>query len=86
MQSPVRPGTMRRGGMSEPLEVLRKVAGNDVCCDCGAPDPDWASVNLAVLLCIECSGIHRQLGVHVSKVIAPAASCLPPQNPFPSSY
>eukprot|EP00884_Botryococcus_braunii_P002527 jgi/Botrbrau1/12275/Bobra.0323s0015.1 len=60
--------TIRRGGGSEPLEVLRRVAGNDVCCDCGAPDPDWASLNLAVLLCIECSGIHRQLGVHVSKV------------------
>jgi Arf-GAP/coiled-coil/ANK repeat/PH domain-containing protein len=31
-------------------------------------DPDWASINLGTLLCIECSGIHRSLGVHVSKV------------------
>ena len=31
-------------------------------------DPSWASINLGVLLCIECSGIHRSLGVHISKV------------------
>ena len=42
--------------------------GNSVCADCGSPEPDWASLNLGVLLCIECSGIHRKKGVHVSKV------------------
>jgi hypothetical protein len=31
-------------------------------------EPDWASINLGVMMCIECSGIHRSLGVHVSKV------------------
>lgn len=31
-------------------------------------DPDWASLNLGILICIECSGIHRNLGTHVSKV------------------
>lgn len=51
-----------------PLEILRKVAGNDVCADCGCHDPDWASLNLGILLCIECSGVHRNLGVHISKV------------------
>ena len=31
-------------------------------------DPDWVSINLGILVCIECSGIHRQLGTHISKV------------------
>ena len=50
------------------MDVLRRVPGNSVCADCGSPEPDWASLNLGVLLCIECSGIHRKKGVHVSKV------------------
>ena len=50
------------------LRELRAAPGNDHCADCGARDPDWASLNLGVLLCITCSGAHRQLGVHVSKV------------------
>ncbi|CAN4080956.1 unnamed protein product [Withania somnifera] len=49
-------------------KILRKVPGNDKCADCGASDPDWASLNLCILICIECSGIHRNLGVHISKV------------------
>ncbi|KAK9074605.1 hypothetical protein SSX86_007203 [Deinandra increscens subsp. villosa] len=52
----------------KPIEVLRRVCGNDKCADCGAPDPDWACLNLGVLVCIECSGVHRNLGVHISKV------------------
>ncbi|GAB4850689.1 ADP-ribosylation factor GTPase-activating protein agd4 [Ancistrocladus abbreviatus] len=49
-------------------EVLRGIPGNDQCAECCAPDPDWASLNLGILLCIECSGVHRNLGVHISKV------------------
>ena len=41
---------------------------NKYCADCGAEDPDWCSLNLGVVLCIECSGIHRSLGTHVSKI------------------
>ncbi|XP_045929137.1 BAR_ACAPs and ArfGap_ACAP domain-containing protein [Micropterus dolomieu] len=42
--------------------------GNHQCCDCGEEEPRWASINLGVTMCIECSGIHRSLGVHLSKV------------------
>ncbi|KAE8668208.1 ADP-ribosylation factor GTPase-activating protein AGD1 [Hibiscus syriacus] len=52
----------------KPIDVLQRVCGNEKCADCGAPEPDWASLNLGVLLCIECSGVHRNLGVHISKV------------------
>lgn len=52
----------------KPIDLLRRVGGNDKCADCGAPEPDWASLNLGVLVCIECSGVHRNLGVHISKV------------------
>ncbi|KAJ4975054.1 hypothetical protein NE237_008228 [Protea cynaroides] len=59
----------RHSGKNEkPIDVLRRVPGNNKCADCGAAEPDWASLNLGVLVCIECSGVHRNLGVHISKV------------------
>ncbi|KAM9002267.1 arf-GAP with coiled-coil, ANK repeat and PH domain-containing protein 1 isoform X1 [Sarcophilus harrisii] len=47
---------------------VQSVMGNAQCCDCREPAPEWASINLGVTLCIQCSGIHRSLGVHFSKV------------------
>ncbi|XP_062306626.1 arf-GAP with coiled-coil, ANK repeat and PH domain-containing protein 2-like isoform X1 [Osmerus eperlanus] len=50
------------------LQRVLAIAGNTCCCDCGQADPRWASINLGITLCIQCSGIHRSLGVHFSKV------------------
>ncbi|XP_026723028.1 arf-GAP with SH3 domain, ANK repeat and PH domain-containing protein 1-like [Athene cunicularia] len=50
------------------IEEVRGLPGNRECCDCSAPDPTWLSINLGILICIECSGIHRQMGVHLSRI------------------
>ena len=50
------------------LEKLLKQDGNDLCVDCKKRGPRWASANLGVFMCIDCSGIHRALGVHISFV------------------
>ncbi|XP_014892654.1 arf-GAP with GTPase, ANK repeat and PH domain-containing protein 1 isoform X5 [Poecilia latipinna] len=50
------------------LQSIRSIRGNGRCADCDVPNPDWASLNLGALICIECSGIHRNLGTHLSRV------------------
>lgn len=50
------------------IEALLKDEDNKYCVDCDAKGPRWASWNLGVFLCIRCAGIHRNLGVHISKV------------------
>ncbi|KAB0406005.1 hypothetical protein E2I00_008697, partial [Balaenoptera physalus] len=56
------------GGVGHVAAQVQSVDGNAQCCDCREPAPEWASINLGVTLCIQCSGIHRSLGVHFSKV------------------
>ncbi|XP_036985109.2 arf-GAP with coiled-coil, ANK repeat and PH domain-containing protein 1 [Artibeus jamaicensis] len=56
------------GGTGHVAAQVQSVDGNAQCCDCREPAPEWASINLGVTLCIQCSGIHRSLGVHFSKV------------------
>ncbi|XP_051538971.1 arf-GAP with GTPase, ANK repeat and PH domain-containing protein 3-like isoform X2 [Myxocyprinus asiaticus] len=60
----------RLGSQSDALTIqsIRNVRGNSFCADCDAPNPDWASLNLGALICIECSGMHRNLGTHLSRV------------------
>ncbi|KAI0762472.1 hypothetical protein C8Q74DRAFT_1220433 [Fomes fomentarius] len=50
------------------LRELLKNPENKTCADCKRNDPRWASWNLGVFLCIRCSGIHRSMGTHISKV------------------
>uniref|UniRef100_A0A8C5BZI1 ArfGAP with SH3 domain, ankyrin repeat and PH domain 2b n=1 Tax=Gadus morhua TaxID=8049 RepID=A0A8C5BZI1_GADMO len=69
-------GVQDEGGENNIVQALTKaivvevkrMSGNDCCCDCGAPSPTWLSTNLGVLICIECSGIHREMGVHYSRI------------------
>jgi len=50
------------------LHLLQHIDGNHRCMDCGDLHPEWAAVSYGALLCLQCSGHHRSLGVHVSCV------------------
>ena len=50
------------------LAIVKSLPGNDTCAECPMKHPQWASVSFGTLFCLECSGIHRSLGVHISFV------------------
>lgn len=71
-----RPSYVRTNSNSfdeNPSKLLQQIRsadqGNTWCADCGSSSKvEWVSINLGIILCIECSGIHRSLGTHISKV------------------
>ncbi|KAK3310026.1 uncharacterized protein B0T15DRAFT_406774 [Chaetomium strumarium] len=69
-----RPSTSRGNSFEDrPDKLLQMLRENDQgncwCADCGSSNKvEWVSLNLAIIVCIECSGIHRSLGTHVSKI------------------
>ncbi|XP_018326962.1 arfGAP with SH3 domain, ANK repeat and PH domain-containing protein isoform X2 [Agrilus planipennis] len=51
------------------IRYIQRIPGNDHCCDCNSQnDVTWLSTNFGIIVCIECSGIHRDLGVHISRI------------------
>ncbi|KAF2109053.1 centaurin-beta-2 [Lophiotrema nucula] len=68
-----RPGYRRDESVGDDGKLLQQIRdadpGNKFCADCGSESKvDWVSINLGIIICIECSGIHRSLGTHISKV------------------
>ncbi|KAF7824706.1 putative ADP-ribosylation factor GTPase-activating protein AGD11 isoform X1 [Senna tora] len=64
------PSYLQLIGPLKRLEKLMHQGGNRFCADCESPDPKWVSSSIGVFICIKCSGIHRSLGVHISKVLS----------------
>jgi Arf-GAP/coiled-coil/ANK repeat/PH domain-containing protein len=70
-------------GAVESPQMLKILYGldkkNGFCADCEAEKPDWCSINLGILLCIDCSGIHRSLGTNFSRVRSLTLDTLEPE-------
>ncbi|TPX10267.1 uncharacterized protein E0L32_001464 [Thyridium curvatum] len=69
---PPNPAAERAAQNQQTIKSLLKLEANKVCADCKrnkpTTDPRWASWNLGVFICIRCSGIHRGMGTHISRV------------------
>lgn len=54
--------------LAKQLKQIRRRPENRLCADCGDDNATWASINLGIFICLNCSGEHRNLGVHISQV------------------
>jgi len=50
------------------LKAIRRLPENSICAECKITSSEWASTNLGLFICMDCAGVHRGLGTHITKI------------------